>query len=161
MRADADLRFETVDGPTLRLSDDSVDVAISLLSFRYLDWDPLMLELRRVLRPNGRLLIVDMVDRPAGLRSAPRVVLDKLRVEANELRHRGYVQARARMVASEAWAQMLRFNPMRAYHEYDWYLSSRFPAGTLDVLNVGRRAQVIAFDTGPFREAHLQEMTYP
>ena len=56
---------------------------------------------------------------------------------------------------------MLRFNPMRAFHEYDWYLRSRFPRGTLEVLNVGRRAQVIAFDTGPFADATLQEMAYP
>lgn len=160
--ADADhLRFDTVEGPTLPLGDDSIDVAISLLSFRYLDWDPLMLELRRVLRPSGRLLVVDMVDKPAGLREFPRLVADKLRVKAVELRHRGYARARARMVRSSKWAQMLEFNPMRAFHEYDWYLGSRFPSGALEVLNVGRRAQVIAFDTGPFADATLREMAYP
>ena len=155
------LRFCTVEGPTLPVPDASVDVAISLLSFRYLDWDPLMAELRRVLRPHGRLLVVDMVDKPAGPRELPRLCLDKLRVKAVELRHPGYARARARMVASAQWAKMLRFNPMRAFHEYDWYLRSRFPRGTLEVLNVGRRAQVIAFDTGPFADATLQEMAYP
>ena len=155
------LRFDRVDGPALPLPDQSIDVAVSLLSFRYLDWDPLMLELRRVLRPTGKLLVVDMVDKPVGLRQAPRMVADKLRVRLTELRHRGYAQARARMVGSPAWARMLRYNPMRAFHEYDWYLGSRFPRGTLDVLNVGRRAQVLAFDTGPFAHAQLQEMAYP
>ncbi|MGH1340662.1 MAG: class I SAM-dependent methyltransferase [Nannocystales bacterium] len=155
------LRFESVDGPKLPLADASLDVAISLLSFRYLDWDPLMLELRRVLRPGGRLLVIDMVDKPAGLAEVPRLISDKLRVRAVELRHRDYVRARAHMVRTPAWAKMLRFNPMRAFHEYDWYLGSRFPRGMLDVLNVGRRAQVIAFDTGPFSDAALQEMAYP
>lgn len=163
-RRNADARqltFRTIDGPTLPLPDHSVDVAISLLSFRYLDWDPLMLELQRVLRPSGRLLVVDMVDKPAGLRELPRLVSDKLRVKAVELRHRGYARARARMVRSPQWAQMLAFNPMRAFHEYDWYLGSRFPRGTLEVLNVARRAQVIAFDTGAFADATLREMAYP
>ena len=155
------LRFGTVEGPTLPVPDASVDVAISLLSFRYLDWDPLMLELQRVLRPRGRLLVVDMVDKPASARELPRLCWDKLRVKAVDLRHPGYARARARLVASPRWAKMLQFNPMRAFHEYDWYLSSRFPHGTLDVLNVGRRAQVIAFDTGPFAEATLEEMAYP
>lgn len=159
-RCDA-LRFETIDGPKLPLPDASVDVAISLLSFRYLDWDPLMLELQRVLRPGGRLLVIDMVDRPAGIADVPRLIADKLRVRAIEVRHPGYVRARAQMVRSPAWAKMLQFNPMRAFHEYDWYLGSRFPRGTLDVLNVGRRAQVIAFDTGPFADASLHEMAYP
>ena len=136
-------------------------VAVSLLSFRYLDWDPLMVELRRVLRPDGRLLVVDMVDKPAGLRALPRLCVDKLRVKAIELRYPGYARARARMVASPRWSKMLQFNPIRAFHEYDWYLGSRFPSGNLDVLNVGRRAQVIAFDTGPFAEASLADMVYP
>lgn len=156
-----ELRFEAIDGPKLPLADASIDVAVSLLSFRYLDWDPLMLELRRVLRPGGRLLVIDMVDKPAGLAEVPRLLADKLRVRATELRHPGYVRARAQMVGTPAWAQMLRFNPMRAFHEYDWYLGSRFPRGALDVLNVGRRAQVIAFDSGPFRDAALHEMAYP
>ncbi len=155
------LRFAVVDGPKLPLPDASIDVAVSLLSFRYLDWDPLMLELRRVLRPEGRLLVIDMVDKPAGLAQVPRLLADKLRVRAIERRYPGYARARAQMVRSPAWAQMLRFNPMRAFHEYDWYLGSRFPRGVLDVLNVGRRAQVIAFDTGPFRDAALREMAYP
>lgn len=157
----AHLRFEAIGGPALPVADQSIDVAVSLLSFRYLDWDPLMLELRRVLRPEGRLLVVDMVDKPAGLRELPRLLTDKLRVKAVELRHRDYTRARAKMVRSPQWAQMLEFNPMRAFHEYDWYLGSRFPGGALEVLNVGRRAQVIAFDTGPFSSATLQEMAYP
>ncbi len=155
------LRFAQVDGPSLPADDASIDVAISLLSFRYLDWDPLMAELHRVLRPRGRLLVVDMVDKPATLRLLPRLLVDKIRVAAHALRHPGYAKARARMVRSADWARMLRFNPIRAFHEYDWYLGSRFPNGTLQVLNVGRRAQVIAFDSGPFGEATLSEMAYP
>jgi len=158
---DDNLRFERVQGPSIPAATGSVDVAISLLSFRYLDWDPLMVELERVLRPDGRLLVIDMVDKPVALSELPRLVADKLRVKAVELQHPGYAKARARMVRSKRWADMLRFNPMRAYHEYDWYLGSRFPGGSLDVLNVGRRAQVLAFDTGPFRDATLQEMAYP
>ncbi len=157
----AHVRFKAVDGPTLPADDASIDVAISLLSFRYLDWDPLLAELDRVLRPQGRLLVVDMVDKPATLRQLPRLVADKLRVQATQLRHPGYAKARAAMVHSPRWASMLRFNPMRAFHEYDWYLRSRFGGGTLDVLNVGRRAQVIAFDSGPFINATLGEMAYP
>jgi len=37
------------------------DVVISLMSFRYLDWDPLLREVKRVMKPGGKFLIVDMV----------------------------------------------------------------------------------------------------
>ena len=51
------LRFETVREPKLPFPDASFDVVTSLLSFRYLDWDPIMNEIRRVLAPGGRIMI--------------------------------------------------------------------------------------------------------
>lgn len=155
------LRFEVIDGPRLPVDDASVDVAISMLSFRYLDWDPLMQELRRVMRPGGHLLAIDMVDKPVEATRLPRAVLDELRTRARALRFPGYRQRLAAMVRDPRWQDMLRYNPMRALHEYVWYLGSRFPAGRMDTINVGRRARIIAFDSGPFREAELSEMQYP
>ncbi|MEX1364750.1 MAG: class I SAM-dependent methyltransferase [Nannocystaceae bacterium] len=155
------LRFSTIDGPRLPVDDHSVDVAISMLSFRYLDWDPLMLELRRVMRPGGHLLVIDMVDKPVELRRVPRAVLDELRTRARALRFPGYRRRLAAMVSDPRWQDMLRYNPMRALHEYVWYLGSRFPRGRMDTINTGRRARIIAFDSGPFADAEITEMQYP
>jgi SAM-dependent methyltransferase len=141
--------------------DRSIDVAISMLSFRYLDWDPLMAELRRVMRPQGHLLVIDMVDKPIETRHLPRMALDKARTSLHALRVPGYRQRLASMVGSPAWEDMLRYNPMRALHEYVWYLGSRFPRGRMDTINYGRRARIIAFDSGPFEHAELTEMQYP
>src|SRR5258708_29251871 len=58
------LRFGKVNGPALDVPDDHVDVVISFLSFRYLDWDPVMAEIRRVLAPGGRPWVSDMVEHP-------------------------------------------------------------------------------------------------
>src|SRR5580658_10020613 len=49
------LSFTTVDGPHLPFPDDTFDVVTSVLSFRYLDWDPIVAEILRVLKPGGRL----------------------------------------------------------------------------------------------------------
>ena len=155
------LRFETVDGPRLPLEDACIDVAISMLSFRYLDWDPLLAELRRVLRPSGHLLVIDMVDKPVEPRQLPRAVLDELRTRARALRFPGYRRRLAAMVRDPRWQDMLRYNPMRALHEYVWYLGSRFPQGRMDTINTGRRARIIAFDSGPFAHAEITEMQYP
>ncbi|MFK7987411.1 MAG: class I SAM-dependent methyltransferase [Sandaracinaceae bacterium] len=161
-RASAEnLSIHHVTGPTIPLPDASVDVAISMLSFRYLDWDPLVRELGRVLTPDGRLLIVDMVEKPAPPSLWPRAALDRLRVLAEAKRRPGFQSKLSAMVASPEWAEVLVHNPMRALHEYEWYLGSRFPEGEFDVLNVGRRARVIAFDTGAFSRAHLTPQAYP
>ncbi|MCA9707261.1 MAG: class I SAM-dependent methyltransferase, partial [Myxococcales bacterium] len=155
------VRFEQVGGPRIPAEDASIDVAISMLSFRYLDWDPLMAELHRVMRPDGQLLVIDMVDKPVEARHVPRMLLDKGRTVTHALRAPGYRRRLADMVRSPPWRDMLRYNPMRALHEYVWYLESRFPRGVMDTLNYGRRARIIAFDSGPFADAEPTEMQYP
>ena len=47
------IAFASIDGPRLPAADASVDVVVSLLSWRYLDWDPMIAEVRRVLARAG------------------------------------------------------------------------------------------------------------
>ncbi len=155
------LRFEVIDGPQLPVADASVDVVISLLSFRYLDWDPIMREFARVLAPGGRLLVVDMVAAPLGLRELPRLLRDKGRQVAQRVRHRRYHGELARMVGDPRWRDMLRYNPIRAIHELRWYFQSRFPEGTVATLNLGWHARVLAFDTGPFERGRVTPQSFP
>ena len=77
------VRFAPVCDLRIPAPDAGFDVAISMLSFRYHDWDPLMAELRRVMRSSGRLLIIDMVDKPIEARHVPRMLLDTLRTHAH------------------------------------------------------------------------------
>jgi ubiquinone/menaquinone biosynthesis C-methylase UbiE len=155
------LSFHQVSGPALPLPDDSVDVAVSLLSWRYLDWDPLLTELQRVLVPSGRLLVVDMAAAPPRTAEIPRLLSDRVRGIGGQLRRQGTRAALQRLVRDERWQELLRYNPIRAEHEYRWYLESRFPAHRIEVLNIGWHARMLAFDSGPFSAARLYEMSYP
>lgn len=139
------LRFEAIDGPVLPLPDASVDVVLSMLSWRYLDWDPIVAELHRVLRPGGRVLIVDMVVSPFRWQAIGRVLSDKLRATFQGLQHPNFRRALKRLVEDRRWAQMLQHNPMRAQHEYRNYLPSRFPGGVVETLNLSPRSEIIAF----------------
>lgn len=140
------LRARQLGGPHLPLPDASVDVVISMLSFRYLDWDPMVREIRRVLRPGGTLLVVDMAaSAPAGvdyLRAIGHRVQDALARRRDPRFHR----ALSALVADQGWSQMLSYNPMRAEHEYRWYLKSRFPSGRFQTLRVSMSAKVLAFE---------------
>jgi ubiquinone/menaquinone biosynthesis C-methylase UbiE len=156
-----DAAFHLVDGPKLPLEDNSVDVAISLLSFRYLDWDPLMEELRRVLRPGGRFLVVDMVTATPSLQEAPRAVVDSLRGALQRRLRPRFTEALTRLVDDPRWSTMLHYNPIRAQHEYVWYLESRFPGRTVEVLNIGTHARVLAFDSGPIEAGLAAPQAFP
>ncbi|MEY2936593.1 MAG: hypothetical protein RL033_7342 [Pseudomonadota bacterium] len=143
------LRFSVVTGPQLPLADQSVDRVLSLLSFRYLDWEPVRREVQRVLSPGGRWLIVDMVHSRCALAQLPALASSKLRTLAAARRHPHYREALRRLVGEVGWQRMLAQHPMRSEQEVSRYLTSRFPRGSLEVLNVGRQSKVLAFDSGP------------
>jgi len=157
----ARLRFGKVNGPALDVPDDHVDVVISFLSFRYLDWDPVMAEIRRVLAPGGRLWVVDMIEHPVRVRELGVLA----RSAVAHLRTR---RARPQFTADLAdltnhpdWREMLRHNPIRAEHEYLWYFGSRFPGRGLDTLTATPSQRVVAFDSGPLPKGQTAPLTYP
>ena len=155
------LRFERIDGPLIELPDDSVDVVLSFLSFRYLDWDPIMEEVRRVLAPGGRLWVVDMVERPVRARELPllaRSALTHLRMPS---RHPQFATDLQALTSHPDWKAMVRHNPIRAEHEYRWFLESRFPGRHLEVLTVTTHQRVVAFDSGPLAKGRSEPLTYP
>ncbi len=160
-RGGAGLRFEVVDGPRIPAPDDAFDVVTSLLSWRYLDWDPLLLELLRVLRPGGRMLVVDMVARPAALGELPVVAWHGLRARRVLRRFPDFGPARDALVSDPAWAEMLAHNPIRAPHELELFFRSRFPEATVELLDVGRRTAVMAVDTGPVAVDWVAPQSYP
>jgi SAM-dependent methyltransferase len=153
--------FHSIEGPVLPIDDASIDVAVSCLSWRYLDWDPMMAELRRVLAPGGRILVVDMVALPSRLIDAPRLVAAKAEQLHLHVQRPHFRRALRRLVADPRWKTMLTYNPMRAEHEYRWYFGSRFPHGTFDRLSVGLSSRVVAFDSGPLERGFSLPQSYP
>jgi len=155
------LEFHTIDGPSIPLPDASMDVVISFMSFRYLDWDPMLNEMRRVLVPGGRILIVDMAASPLRLRDLPSFVRGKVELLLLHRRNPRFARALRRLVNAPDWREMLAYNPIRAEHEYRWYLASRHPGGVLEVLNVGYTQKLLAFDSGPLQPGMVPPLTYP
>lgn len=153
--------FEAIRGPKLPLEDASVDLVVSCLSWRYLDWDPMMEELRRVLAPGGRILVVDMVALPSKLSDAPRFLATKAEQARLHVARPEFRRSLRRLVADPRWQTMLTYNPMRAEHEYRWYFESRFPQGKLEVLSVGFSSRVVAFDSGPLPRGFSLPQSYP
>lgn len=155
------LDFRIIDGPSLPFADASFDIVLSFMSFRYLDWDPMMNEIRRLLAPGGRILIVDMAASPVRFRHLPSFISSKLKVLRARRRHPHFAEALRRLVNDPGWKTMLRYNPIRAEHEYRWYLESRYPGHRIEVLNVGYTEKLLAFDSGPLEPGSVPALTYP
>lgn len=157
----AHLEFQKIDGPVLPFADAEFDVVISMMSFRYLDWDPLLAEIKRVTRPGGKFLIVDMVTVPVAFKEYPKLLLDKAREFAGRRSNAKYEAALKRLVANPAWQKMVEYNPIRSEHEMKWYLESRFPGQKAEILNIGWNSRILAFDSGPVELGVEAKLTYP
>lgn len=155
------LRFTAVDGPQLDLPDDHVDAVICFLSFRYLDWDPMMAEIRRVLAPGGQLWVVDMVEHPIRVRELPVLVRSALEHVRTRRTRPQFAADLTALTSHPAWREMLRHNPIRAEHEYRWYFASRFPGTQLRLLTATPSQRVMAFDSGPLDKGLTAPLTYP
>lgn len=155
------LSFEKIDGPVLPFPDNSFDAVTSLMSFRYLDWDPLLAEIKRVTRPGGKFLVVDMVTVPVKPREYTRLASDKLRSLRSRKANKRYDDALKRLVSHSDWKKMVEYNPIRSEHEMKWYLESRFPGQKMEILNMAWHSRVVAFDSGPIERGIETRLTYP
>ena len=157
----SNLKFEMINGPKLPFDDASFDVVISLMSFRYLDWDPLLAEINRVTKPGGKFLVVDMVTVPVKTSEFPRLLKDKLRTISARKKNREYDRNLQRLVSHPDWKKMLEYNPIRSEHEMKWYLESRFPGRKVEILNMAWNSRIVAFDSGPVERGVAAKLTYP
>lgn len=160
-RALGNLSFEKINGPSLPFEEDTFDVVTSLLSFRYLDWDPIMLEIERVLKREGKLIIIDMVTAPVQWKEWPAFFKGKFSHYRDRSRHPEFHQNLTRLVNHPDWKHMLKYNPIRSQHEMKWYLESRFPGRKVEVINVGMHSRILAFDSGDMKRLNNIELTYP
>ena len=155
------LKFEKINGPVLPFPDASFDVVTSLMSFRYLDWDPLLKEIKRVMKPGGKFLIIDMVTVPVGVSEYPRLLSDSLRAKRAQKANATFNAALQRLVSHPDWKKMVEYNPIRSEHEMKWYLESRFPGQKMETLNMAWNSRIVAFDSGPIENGVEVKLSYP
>lgn len=160
-QARTNLKFSKIDGPSLPLEDNSVDTILSMLSFRYLDWDPMIHEMLRVLKPGGEILILDMVAAPVKIKELHFFIISKLKYLIQKFTHPEFHQTLQKMVNHPEWKKMLQYNPIRSEHEMKWYLESRFPGKKIQLINVGWNSRIISFRSGPVLTKKVEKISYP
>lgn len=136
----------------LPFSDDSFDVVISFLSFRYLEWDSILREIRRVTAPGGRLLIVDMAAKRASFTDLPRLATSTLQHALRPIRDKPFHDHVSRLTAHPAWRAMLLRHPIRDIDDYRACFQRHFPDQRLEILNTTLSKCVFGIDSGPLAQ---------
>jgi ubiquinone/menaquinone biosynthesis C-methylase UbiE len=149
VRVAPNLRFCHLTGPELPFADNSFDVVISFLSFRYLEWEESLREIRRVLAPGGRFLVVDLVRRRARPWELPRVAMSLLRRAFTPLVRGPFTRDLQALTRHPAWSEMLRRHPMRTFRSYQRFFAEALPGAQFTVLDCMPSRRIVALDSGP------------
>ncbi len=143
------VRLLPASGHRLPLPDASVDLVVSFFSFRYLAGERTLKEVFRVLKPLGRIVIIDMMRHPRGAFFPLALAADKIKLLAHfAARPRRYLALR-RLVAHPDWKRLLAASPLRSYESFRELLTHHFSSARLVCLNRGFRARTVAFHSGP------------
>jgi len=142
----AELSFQKVEGSVLPVDDQSVDLVISFLSFRYLDWGGIADEVERV---SQRFLMIDMAT--TELREEERSLYEETRARTERLHAERPEFARAlrELVAQPSWHEMLRRHPRKRAKKYEEFLTQRFPKGKWERLYLCFDHSLFAFTLKP------------
>lgn len=151
------ISFQSIKGPKLPFQDNQFDTIVSILSFRYLDWDPMISEMLRILKDKGQIIIIDMVAKPLSSHEWLLFLWQKIKKEFLHTKNKKFHKNLSALVNHKEWKRMLNHNPMRAEHEYLWYLKSRFPLCHISNINLGFHSRTLGFDSGCISKSMILE----
>lgn len=149
--------FQHIVDSRLPFTDNSFDVVISFLSFRYLEWDSILREISRVTAPGGRLLVIDMAAKRASISDLHKLAASTLQHALRPFRDKAFHDHVARLAAHPAWHTMLQRHPIREFDEYKACFERHFPDQRLEILNTTLSKCVFAVDSGPLKQQEPRE----
>jgi ubiquinone/menaquinone biosynthesis C-methylase UbiE len=125
--------------------DGSFDMVVSLLSFRYMDWDKALEEVRRVLKDRGVFLLVDLFAGNFNPLYLHTYLVSWAAVHAQYMRNRDYHKKLRRLARNRRWRQLVRDNPRRELTGAKEALARHFHLEEFRLLSRGLRGLTAGF----------------
>lgn len=127
----------------LPCDDNSCDCVISFLSFRYMDWPNALSEIRRVLKPGGHFLLIDMFSN-SGLKGRFSLqVRTILSSRIQQLFHPRFSTALRALHHDGNWRTLVQNNALRALPDARQAILEQFQICEERLLSQGRRARTV------------------
>lgn len=142
------VQFIETSSSQIPIQNHSFDVIISVLSWRYLDWYTTMQEVRRLLKPGGKLLLIDMCRHKIKPGQFLNLAKEKIQLIYDAIKNPAHHKNLRSMVKSQSWKALITKNPPKTKCEYERFFRTNFNHTKIEILSVGWRHEVIAIKAG-------------
>ncbi|MDR0316589.1 MAG: class I SAM-dependent methyltransferase, partial [Treponema sp.] len=112
-----DIQLYMTQAENLCFADNYFDAIVSLLSFRYMDWDKALSETARVLKPEGTLIIIDLFAAAFDPLKTGKYIGAWVKTHIEYAAHRKYHRKLKELSGNPDWQKMVGEFPKREYKD--------------------------------------------
>ena len=132
------------------------DVVVSLLSFRYMDWDKALGEIHRVLRPGGTFILIDLFAARFNPLCFGAYLITWAKLRRQYAANRDYRRKLQELSRNSDWQDMVREHPKRELGSAKQAIGKKFRISAEKLLSAGLRGKVTGLVCVKTDEARLQ-----
>jgi ubiquinone/menaquinone biosynthesis C-methylase UbiE len=126
----------------LPINSDFFDVVVSLLSFRYMDWDRALEEIHRVLKPEGTFILIDLFAARFNLLYLGAYIKTWAKLRFQYAVNKDYHRKLKELSKNQNWRNMVRENPKRELEGAKKAIEKKFRISAEKLLSAGFRGKV-------------------
>jgi ubiquinone/menaquinone biosynthesis C-methylase UbiE len=143
---DVDLRQGQAE--SMPFGDNSFDMVISLLSFRYMVWDKALDEIYRVLKKDGFFILVDLFASSFTPLYFHKYIAAWAASHFQYIRNSGYCKKLRRLTQSGSWRKIVQEHPKRNLSDASVFIQNKFFIKEAKILSAGLRGKTAGFICG-------------
>jgi ubiquinone/menaquinone biosynthesis C-methylase UbiE len=144
-RVGSDAEIFQASAEKLPFENESFDMIVSFLSFRYMQWDKALLEMKRTLKQNGVLIIIDLFAASFHPRYLHKYIETFFITRMQYMKHKDYHKKLSLLANNKNWQEMIKQHPKRDFSDAKKAIEKTFFIKEETLLSVGLRGKTIAF----------------
>jgi ubiquinone/menaquinone biosynthesis C-methylase UbiE len=128
----------------LPFQNESFDMIISFLSFRYMQWDKSLAEIQRTLKPKGVFILIDLFAASFHPRYFHKYIKTFFMTRMQYMKHKEYRRKLFLLTQNKDWKDLIDKHPKRNFLDAKQHIEKHFCIKEQKILSMGLRGKTTA-----------------
>ncbi len=127
----------------LPFDDECFDMIVSFLSFRYMQWDRALKEIRRVLKQDGVFILIDLFAGSLNPVYLPKYIKTWIATRLQYSMDQEYYRKLSQLIQNRDWQEMVKLHPKRIFSDAKKSIKEKFIIEKQKILSTGLKGRTI------------------